>query len=84
MKIPVFCAGALNVRMGYFLFIVAAARMARYAALAYLGKEYGHFTAQYLLRHGVVIGVIALALAVAVTVGLRLYQRYKMQEGEAE
>lgn len=84
MKVPVFCAGALNVRVGYFIFVVLTARVIRYFALAYLGRNYGHFTAQYLLKHGVLIGIGALALAVMVAVGLRLYQRQKAKVGEAE
>ncbi|MDQ6734053.1 MAG: hypothetical protein M3Z35_08050, partial [Nitrospirota bacterium] len=84
MKVPVFCAGALDVRIGYFVFIVLTARVIRYSALAYLGRHYGHLTAQYLLKHGVLIGTGALALAVIVAVGLRLYQRQRARIGEAE
>lgn len=84
MKVPVFCAGALDVRIGYFVFVVLTARVIRYFALAYLGRHYGHFTAQYLLKHGVLIGTGAVALAVVVAVGLRLYQRHKAKSGEAE
>ncbi len=84
MKVPVFCAGALNVRVRYFVFVVVVARIIRYSALAYLGKEYGHFTAKYILRHGLSIGAIALALAVLVAVSLRLYQQHKLKVGEAE
>ncbi len=84
MKVPVFCAGALDVRVGYFVFVVLTARVIRYFALAYLGRHYGHLTAQYLLRHGVLIGASALALAVAVAVGLRFYQKQKVAAGESE
>ncbi|MBV8864460.1 MAG: VTT domain-containing protein [Acidobacteriaceae bacterium] len=84
MKVPVFCAGALDVRIGYFIFVVLTARVIRYFALAYLGRRYGHLTAQYLLKHGVLIGTGALALAVIVAVGLRLYQRRRARIGESE
>ncbi len=84
MKIPVFCAGALDVKITYFIFVVLTARVIRYFALAYLGKEYGHFTAQYLLAHGVLIGTVALGLAIFVAVGLRLYQGHKAAVGKPE
>jgi len=84
MKIPVFCAGALDVRITYFIFVVLTARVLRYFALAYLGQRYGHSSAQFLLKHGILIGILALALAVLVAVGLRLYQRFRSQAGEPE
>ncbi len=84
MKIPVFCAGALNVRVTYFLFVVLTARVIRYAALAYLGRKYGRMTAQYIVQHGLAIGLGALILAVTVAVGIRFYQRAKVQAGEPE
>ncbi|MDQ2841390.1 MAG: VTT domain-containing protein [Acidobacteriota bacterium] len=84
MKVPVFCAGALNVRISYFVFVVLTARVVRYFALAYLGQRYGHFTAQYLLKHGVLIGSVAFSLAVAMAIGLRLYQRHRAKVGEPE
>ncbi len=84
MKVPVFCAGALDVRIGYFVFVVLTARVIRYFALAYLGLHYGHLTARYLLRHGVLIGTGALALAIIVAVSLRLYQRQRARIGEPE
>lgn len=76
MKIPVFCAGALDVRLAYFTFVVLTARVIRYSALAYLGRRYGHFTAQFLLKHGLLVGVVAMGLAAMMAVGLRLYQRH--------
>ena len=84
MKIPVFCAGALNVRLGYFIFVVLSARAVRYFALAYFGLRYGPYTGKFLLQHGLVIGAIALALAIAVAVGLRLYQRHRTAIGQPE
>jgi membrane protein YqaA with SNARE-associated domain len=84
MKIPVFCAGALNVRVVYFVIVLLTARVIRYVALAYLGQHYGHSSAQFLLKHGILIGSIALALAALMAVGLRLYQRHRVQVGEPE
>jgi membrane protein YqaA with SNARE-associated domain len=84
MKIPVFCAGALNVRLAYFVFVLLTARVIRYFALAYLGQRYGHSSAQFLLKHGVLLGSIGLCLAIIVAVGLRLYQRHRAQIGEPE
>lgn len=75
MKVPVFCAGALQVRTAYFLAVVSLARVIRYFALAYLASHYGHQTFQFLASHAILVGCIALALAVAAAVGLRLYQR---------
>jgi membrane protein YqaA with SNARE-associated domain len=84
MKIPVFCAGALNVRIAYFIFVVLIARVIRYLALAYLALHYGHSSVQFLLKHGIVVGLVALGLAVAVAAGLRLYQRHRVKAGEPE
>lgn len=84
MKIPVFCAGALAVRVAYFVVVVLSARLIRYFGLAYLGRRYGRQTAHYLLQHGVLIGSLALAIAVIVAVALRLYQRHEAKLGEPE
>jgi membrane protein YqaA with SNARE-associated domain len=84
MKIPVFCAGALNVRIAYFVFVLLTARVIRYLGLAYLGQRYGHSSAQFLLKHGVLLGSVALCLAILVAVGLRVYQRHRAQIGEPE
>lgn len=84
MKIPVFCAGALEVRWSYFVAVVLSARAIRYFALAYLGQHYGHETFQYLVSHGVHVAVIAVALAVASVIALRLVQRHHAAEGKPE
>ena len=84
MKIPVFCAGALDVRLSYFIFVVLSARIIRYFALAYFGVRYGAYTGKFLLKHGLLIGLIALGVAVLVAVGLRLYQRHRTAVGEPE
>lgn len=72
MKVPVFCAGALDVRWSYFSAVVLAARAIRYCALAYLGLHYGHATFHFLASHLIVIGAIAVALAILAVVALRL------------
>ena len=84
MKVPVFCAGALDVRLKYFVAVVLSARLIRYFALAYLAQRYGSQTGKYLLQHGLALGLSALGLAAAVTLALRLYQRHRAKVGEAE
>ena len=75
MKVPVFCAGALQVRLEYFVIVVLSARVIRYFGLAYLGRTYGRQTAHYVVQHGLAIGLGAILVAVLAVVGLRLYQR---------
>jgi membrane protein YqaA with SNARE-associated domain len=84
MKVPVFCAGALQVRVGYFIVVILVARGIRYFALAYLGQRYGHSTFHFLVSHGVMVAVIAIALAAVAVVGLRVYQRHEIAEGKPE
>jgi membrane protein YqaA with SNARE-associated domain len=75
MKIPVFCAGALQVRVSYFAAVVLAARVIRYFALAYFGAKYGQQTFAYITSHGTLLGSIAAVLAIAVAVGIRAAQK---------
>ena len=84
MKIPVFCAGALQVRVGYFAAVVAGARAIRYFTLAYLGRRYGRQTFQYLLSHWVIVVSTAAALAIGAIVALRLFQRHERALGRPE
>ena len=77
MKIPVLCAGALEVPVGYFMAVVFIARLIRYFSLAYFGMKYGQETFQYIATHGVLLGSVAALLAVAVAVGVRLYQKHQ-------
>jgi membrane protein YqaA with SNARE-associated domain len=84
MKIPVFCAGALQVRLLYFVIVVIAARALRYFALAYLGKHFGLQTFQYLKTHLWQMAAIALGLAAVLTVGLRLFQKHEVDIGKPE
>jgi len=64
MKIPVFCAGALNVRISYFAGVLLVARTLRYFGLAYLGSHYGPDTRDFLRTH------IWAILATTITLGL--------------
>jgi len=67
MKLFVICTGALGVRPLAFFATVLAARLPRYAALAYLGAHLGENAAGYLKAHawhigGVLAGVFLLLL----------------------
>ncbi len=84
MKIPVFCAGALHVRLAYFIAVVASARAIRYFTLAYLGHHYGPQTLHFLLSHWILVAGIAGGLAIGASVALRLYQRHETAMGVPE
>jgi membrane-bound acyltransferase YfiQ involved in biofilm formation len=75
MKIPVFCAGALEVSWVAFLSVVSAARFIRYFTLAWLAQRYGRQTLGFLEHHWVSVLVIAVSLAVAAVILLRLVRR---------
>lgn len=67
LKIPVFCAGALEVRTSTFVIVVAVARTLRYLCLAYLGQHYGKQTLPFLRSHlAIVITVVAALTLVAI------------------
>jgi membrane protein YqaA with SNARE-associated domain len=74
MKIPVFCAGALEVRWSSFLRVVLAARIIRYFTLAFLAQKYGTATFAFLKAHVLTAGLIAAALALAALLVLRFDQ----------
>ena len=84
MKIPVFCAGALQVRPVYFIAVVLLARTIRYFALAYLGLHYGHRTFEFLVSHGGLAAAVAVGLAILSIAGLRLVQRHEVAKGLPE
>jgi membrane protein YqaA with SNARE-associated domain len=84
LKIPVFCAGALQVRLTYFVVVVVAARTIRYFAFAYLAVHYGNDAFQYLKTHRGQMAAGALALAAALTIGMRLFQKHEVAIGHAE
>ena len=75
MKIPVFCAGALEVHWSYFTGVVLAARTIRYFALAYLAMLYGAQTLLFLRKHILEVGIIALILAGGSVLALKLATR---------
>ena len=73
MKLFVISAGALGVRRSSFLFTVLAARVPRYAALAYLGAHLGQEGAgAYLKAHAWHIGGILVALFAACFAAIKL------------
>jgi membrane protein YqaA with SNARE-associated domain len=73
MKVPVFCAGALQVRLFYFVAVVLAARVIRYFGLAYIGQHYGKQAWHYIVQHAWAIGLGALAIGIAVAVTVRVF-----------
>lgn len=75
MKVPVLCAGALQVRWTYFLGVVALARCLRYLTLAYLGQRYGLQTFAFLKVHVVGVAAGAAGSTIAALIALRLIQR---------
>ena len=75
MKIPVFCAGALKVRIVSFIAAIAVARVIRYFTLAYLGQRYGRYTLPYLKHHWLPIVFVILALCVLAVVVLKVIDR---------
>ena len=83
MKIPVFCAGALEVRWSFFLGVVFSARVLRYFTLAYLGMRYGEQWLAFLKIHWPwVVGAIAVLGALAVVI-LRAAQRMSPKPPES-
>jgi membrane protein YqaA with SNARE-associated domain len=81
MKIPVFCAGALEVSWSAFLTVVVLARAIRYFALAWLAQRFGHATLGYLKHHWASVLLIAISLAVAAIFGLRAWRRARPLAG---
>ena len=75
MKVPVFCAGALEVSWASFIGVVLSARSIRYFALAYLARKYGHSTSTFLQAHWGGVLLIAVSLAVAAVLTLRIIRR---------
>jgi membrane protein YqaA with SNARE-associated domain len=75
MKIPVFCAGALEVRPRSFLAVVALARVIRYFTLAYLGQRYGRYTVPFLRTHWLAVLIVIVVLCGMAIVLLRFVNR---------
>lgn len=85
MKIPVFCAGALEVKWSKFLGVVLAARALRYFALAFFGARYGARTILYLRSHLLTVSLVAMAMAATAVIVLQLRERRspKLDMGKA-
>lgn len=62
LKIAVVCAGALGIPLRSFLAVLAAARIPRYFAIAYLGRKLGEESLTYLTTHKWDLALIALGL----------------------
>jgi membrane protein YqaA with SNARE-associated domain len=84
LKIPVFCAGALQVHVLYFVIVVVAARTIRYFTLAYLGMHYGSQAISYSRAHIWQILLVTIALACLLTVSMRLLQKHDVELGKPE
>ncbi len=81
MKIPVFCAGALQVRFEYFVLVLVIARAIRYFGYAYLAVHYGSQTVTFVKTHGWQLGGAALMLALISMLALRLLQKREASLG---
>jgi membrane protein YqaA with SNARE-associated domain len=64
LKIAVVCSGALGISLRSFLAVLAAARIPRYLAIAYLGRRLGEESFEYLKHHKWDFALIALGLFV--------------------
>jgi membrane protein YqaA with SNARE-associated domain len=84
MKIPVFCAGALEVHWSYFTGVVLAARTIRYFSLAYLGMRYGAQTFLFLRKHILEVSLIAIVLAAAAVIALNFVRRSASRRHKTE
>jgi membrane protein YqaA with SNARE-associated domain len=80
MKVPVFCAGALQVRWSYFISVVLSARAIRYFVLGYFGRHYGRQTVVYLLAHVRFVIAVVAALAVLSVLILQFIDRHEHPE----
>jgi hypothetical protein len=70
--------------VSYVAFVGVSARAIRYFGLAEFGLRFGADTGSFLLKHGLLIGLIALAAAIVVTLVLRIYQRRRTAMGAPE
>jgi membrane protein DedA with SNARE-associated domain len=75
LKIPVICAGALEVRWPRFIAVILIARAIRYFGLAFLGRVYGQAAARFITQHWLLLSAIALGLAALGFLLLRVIQR---------
>jgi membrane protein DedA with SNARE-associated domain len=79
-KIFVLFAGALGVRPVAFLMVVIVARVPRYFGMAYLGRELGEHSMDYIKAHAWHLVGLAAALFVFLYILIRLYEYYSKPE----
>lgn len=82
-KFFVACAGALGETRMRFLMVLAAARIPRYFALAYLGAELGEESWPWVKSHTWHMAAGAIALATALYILIRMSDRLKAAPPEA-
>jgi membrane protein YqaA with SNARE-associated domain len=75
MKVFVLSAGAMGVRTFSFLWVVLLARVLRYGGEAYLAKQLGENSLQYVKDHVLELGLFSLALFVALYLAVRYKER---------
>jgi len=73
------CAAAMGVTRKRFLLVLAAARIPRYAALAYLGSTLGEHSGTWLRDHGWYLLALGVALATALGLVVRRASREALQ-----
>lgn len=73
------CAGAMGVTRKRFLLVLAAARIPRYAALAYLGSTLGEHSGTWLREHGWYLLALGVVLAAALGLMARRANREALQ-----
>ena len=74
-KVFVICAGALGVRAVPFLLVVLAARIPRYAGLAYLGSQFGGHSGAWLRGHAWQLTAASLVLLAGLFLLIKLAGR---------
>jgi membrane protein YqaA with SNARE-associated domain len=73
------CAAAMGVTRKRFLLVLAAARIPRYAALAYLGSTLGEHSGTWLRDHGWYLLALGVVLAAALGLVVRRASREALQ-----
>jgi len=73
------CAGAMGVTRKRFLLVLFAARLPRYAALAYLGATLGEHSGTWLRDHGWYLLALGVILAAALGLAVRRPGREALQ-----
>ena len=75
LKVFVISAGAMHTPFGRFLVVLIAGRVIRYFGLAYLGVKLGQDAQGFLIRNGWTLAGVALAMAYALYLLIRLNDR---------